>query len=285
MRVRFWGVRADLPVPGRETLRFGGHTLCTTVTELQNTLCILDAGSGLVSLAEALMAGSYGDGRGRALFLISHGHWDHTQGIGFFGPFFVRGNRFTFYGLGSEKLAFYDTLEAQLDPVLSPLQTLNHLAARFAFRESDERSFWWGPLRIQSQLLPADAAHPGGHSPLAYRLSHAGSSLVYIPEVEHPFGTPPGKLIEFCRGASLLIHEAYFAADDYQPGWGHSAAVHAVELAAQAAVSQLALFHYNPAYDDARIEQMIVNCQTLVRKTVHPSLQVIGAREGLQLVV
>ena len=28
MRVRFWGVRGDIAIPGRDTLKFGGNTLC-----------------------------------------------------------------------------------------------------------------------------------------------------------------------------------------------------------------------------------------------------------------
>ena len=31
MRVRFWGVRGSLPVPGANTVRYGGNTSCVEV--------------------------------------------------------------------------------------------------------------------------------------------------------------------------------------------------------------------------------------------------------------
>jgi len=279
MQVRFWGVRGDIAVPGRGTLKYGGHTLCATVTNIQDDLCILDAGSGLTALGHALIKGDLAKGEGTALMLISHGNWGHTQGIGFFTPFFIRGNRFTFYGLGNQRSAFYEILEAQLAPALSPLQTLNHLVARFAFREADEQSFYWGSIQIKSQPLPSDNQRSSNYCPLAYRLSQAGRSLVYIPEVEYPDGSAPAKIIDFCRGADLLIHEAYFTPDDYRPGWGHSPVNLAVELAERAGVPRLVLFHYNPAYDDSRIDRMILDCRA------NTSLEIIGAQEGMELVV
>ncbi len=279
MKVHFWGVRGDIVVPGHKTLKYGGHTLCTTVTDDQNNLCILDAGFGLTVLGRVLMKGDFGRGKGNALVLVSHSNWDHTQGIGFFGPFFKRGNKFTFYGLGSEEFAFYDRLEAQLYPALSPLQTFNHLVAQVAFRESDKHGFQWGTIQIRSHLMPDGITYGGGYRPLAYRLSQAGRSLVYISEAEYPDGCLPDKFIDFCRGADLLIHDAYFTEEDYRPGWGHSPVNLAVELAEQAEIPRLVLFHYSPTCDDAQIEKMVLACRA---KT---TLEIIGAQEGMELVV
>ena len=91
MQLRFWGVRGDIAVPGPATLKYGGHTSCVTISDHKNNLCILDAGSGLIPLGQALLQGKFGRGKGKALFLLSYGHWDHTQGIGFFHPFYIRG--------------------------------------------------------------------------------------------------------------------------------------------------------------------------------------------------
>ena len=277
MILRFWGVRADLAIPSASTLRFGGNTICATVTCGENQLCILDAGFGMTFLGRTLMAVEFGQGKGNALILISHNNWDHTQGIGFFGPFFKKGNRFTFYGLGSEEFNFYDRLETQLYPALSPLQTLNHLEAQLSFRESSRRAFQWGAIQVQSALMPPGADYAGGYQPLAYRLTEAGRSLVYITEAEYPDGHLPEKFVDFCRGADLLIHDAYFSVEDYRPGWGHSPVTLAVELAHKASIPRLILYHYNPTYNDDRIDEMVSNCQD------RSDLQVMGAREGLEI--
>jgi phosphoribosyl 1,2-cyclic phosphodiesterase len=279
MKLRFWGVRADLAIPSAGTLRYGGNTICATVTCGENQLCILDAGFGLTVLGHSLMAAEFGQGKGNALILISHNNWDHTQGIGFFGPFFKKGNRFTFYGLGSEEFNFYDRLETQLYPALSPLQTLNHLEAQLSFRESSPRAFQWGGIQVQSALMPPGVEYGGGYRPLAYRLTEAGRSLVYITEAEYPDGHLPERFVEFCRGADLMIHDAYFTAEDYRPGWGHGPVALAVELAQQAGIPRLVLYHYNPTYDDALIDAMVQACQG------NSGLQVLGAQEGLEILI
>ncbi len=282
MKIRFWGVRSDIPVPGRGTLRYGGHTLCTTVTNDQNDLCILDAGSGLISLGGSLMNGRFSRGEGKALLLISHGAWDHTQGIGFFGPFLIRGNRFTLCGLGTRDAALSESLEARLAPALSPLQSLRHFVARIVFRDADDRGIRWGAIQVESQPLPCGTEHECDSQPLAYRLRQAGRSLIYLPRAEYPDGAAPDPVIAFCRGAHLLIHEAYCSAGDLQPGLGHSSAGAAVDLALRAGIPRLALFHYSPAYDDDQIERMVQTCSG---GTVDRPLAIIGAREGLELIV
>src|SRR5262249_44922860 len=93
MRVRFWGVRGSIPVPGRTTSRYGGNTSCVEVRPRRAAPIIIDAGTGLRRLGKALMEDSFGDGRGEASILISHTHWDHVQGLPFFSPLYRAGNQ------------------------------------------------------------------------------------------------------------------------------------------------------------------------------------------------
>ena len=85
MHVRFWGTRGSIPTPGRHTLRFGGNTSCIEVRTAADTLVIIDCGSGLRGLGQALTQGGKPVLKGH--ILISHTHWDHIQGIPFFDPF------------------------------------------------------------------------------------------------------------------------------------------------------------------------------------------------------
>ena len=55
MRVRFWGTRGSLPKPGPDTLRFGGNTSCVEVQTDSGTRVIIDCGSGLHGLGQALL--------------------------------------------------------------------------------------------------------------------------------------------------------------------------------------------------------------------------------------
>jgi len=64
---------------------------------------------------------------------------------------------------------------------------------------------------------------------------------------------PSKKIIEFARGADLLIHDSTFSEDmkDRAIESCHSTAVEAAEIAERAGVKLLALFHISPRYSDA----------------------------------
>ncbi|MEY2536646.1 MAG: hypothetical protein QOG67_386, partial [Verrucomicrobiota bacterium] len=52
-RLKFWGVRGSIPVPGPETLRYGGNTTCVEL-RADDEIIVLDAGSGIRPLGIAL---------------------------------------------------------------------------------------------------------------------------------------------------------------------------------------------------------------------------------------
>ncbi len=118
MKLRFWGVRGSIPAPGPETNRYGGNTSCVSVHTAAGGLVIIDMGTGLMHLGNALMAGEFGKGQGRAGILLSHTHWDHIQGLGFFAPVFIAGNQFTVWGPGGSPEVLEEILEGQMDPEL-----------------------------------------------------------------------------------------------------------------------------------------------------------------------
>ena len=66
MKVRFWGVRGSIPVPGRQTNRYGGNTSCVEVKPRGADPIIIDAGTGIRKLGQELMTREYGEGRGTA---------------------------------------------------------------------------------------------------------------------------------------------------------------------------------------------------------------------------
>src|SRR4029078_381600 len=91
-------------------------------------------GTGLMHLGNTLMAREFGKGAGHAAILLSHAHWDHIQGLGFFPPVFIGGNSFTAWGPGGSPKVLEDILEGQMDPNFSPLQTLKNFSATFDVR-------------------------------------------------------------------------------------------------------------------------------------------------------
>lgn len=89
-------------------------------------------------------------------------------------------------------------------------------------------------------------------------------------------------MIEFVRGADLLIHDAqyltseYLARRDSRKGWGHSTLEAAALVARKAEVQRLVLFHHDPTHDDPMMEKMEREAQRLFPPTV-------AAYEGMRV--
>jgi phosphoribosyl 1,2-cyclic phosphodiesterase len=77
VRIHLCGVRGSTPAPGREFLRYGGHTSCVALAHdgAAGPALILDAGTGLRGVT-ALLGGQAFTGT----ILLTHLHWDHVQG-------------------------------------------------------------------------------------------------------------------------------------------------------------------------------------------------------------
>lgn len=132
---------------------------------------------------------------------------------------------------------------------------------------------------------------------MGYRLSWNGRSAAFFPDNEL---RPPGaascterpltefareqrdKLVDFLRGTDLLVMDSQYDNQEYHQhvGWGHGCVDHVVELALEAGVRQLFLFHHDPDHSDEKIEQMVQAARELVAAS-HGAMTVEAAREGL----
>src|SRR3982074_841408 len=89
-RLKCWGVRGSIPVPGTSTLRYGGNTSCVEV-RADGEIIVLDAGTGIRAPGLALDK-EFGSQTIKLTLLITHTHWDHIQGLRFFSPVYNRKN-------------------------------------------------------------------------------------------------------------------------------------------------------------------------------------------------
>ena len=281
MRIRFWGVRGSIPAPGPETNRYGGNTSCITVTGKGGELIIIDMGTGLMPLGSHLLAGEFGKGKGKATILLSHTHWDHIQGLGFFAPVFIPGNQFVVHGQGSSSGLLESILEGQMHPQFSPLYTLKNLGASFEVRVAVPGvPFEAGGVKITARANPH-----GTTTALAFRLDEGGRSFVYASDAGYPDGGPEADVLELYRGADALLHDSTYvpAHQATRRNRGFSSYQDAADAAIAAGVKRLITFHYDQDYSDNDVDALRDACRGYLDHRGGAAIELTAAAEGLEL--
>jgi phosphoribosyl 1,2-cyclic phosphodiesterase len=273
MRIRFWGVRGSVAVPGPETVQVGGNTSCTEV-RCGNTLVILDCGTGMRLLGQSLLS----EMPMEAHVFFSHVHWDHIQGFPYFTPAFVRGNTFHLYGGNNVSRTLEETLAGQMDYPSFPVH-LTEMGARMSFNDLYEGQVIQLGAERTIKVTNVRGNHPNGV--FAYRVDYDGHAIVYATDTEHYSIVDP-KLKKLAKDVDVLIYDAMYLPEEYtgeagggpKTGWGHSTYEHAVALAKEAGAKQLVLFHHDPTQNDAAVAEKERRARALFPNCM-------AAREGL----
>ena len=277
LRIRFWGVRGSHPMPGRSTLRVGGNSSCVEISTSRHTL-VFDGGTGLIGLGHDLLRRN---GHGTVHIFFSHTHHDHIEGLRFFGPAYSADWTCHLYGRNNGRRTLKDVLVGAMDQCLFPV-ALSELAANLDIHDlGDEKRLRLGgkpPLVVHARH---SEAHPKPGVVL-YRTTYGDRSVVYATDVEAPRGGHQD-VVKFARGADVLIHDAQYSEEEYdgefnKVGWGHSTVRMAAEVARDAGVGQLLLYHHDPQHDDRFIRKLERAAQQIFPETQ-------AAREGMEVVL
>ena len=242
-------------VPFHQKSTFGGNTSCIEVTEGDFQI-IFDAGSGLRPLGLKMMGGPCGRGQGEVNMFITHTHWDHIMGFPFFVPAFIPGNRVNIYGC-------HDGLRERFDyqqtfthfPV-----TLEQMASTKTFIHLDvNKPVEIGPFTIRS----IKQYHPGDS--YGYRVESEAGVFVYATDAEYTEVTweERERHIEFFQDADVVIFDAAYSLVEAveKLDWGHSSPFIGVEMANDAAVKTLVLFHHDPTSTQGQVTQALAKAR------------------------
>ena len=102
------------------------------------TLIIVDCGTGAHALGQSLLAANPKGVRGH--LLISHTHWDHIQGLPFFGPLFAPGSEWDIYGPKGLDQSVREVLAGQMQYAYFPI-TLEQFGATVRYHDLIEGAF------------------------------------------------------------------------------------------------------------------------------------------------
>lgn len=287
IRIETWGTCGSITSPGRERKRHGGNTSCVRLVGYQDdspgayikdesASVILDGGTGLLALQDVLMAGAAGRGKAHLHVVLSHYHWDHIIGLPLFAPLFVPGNQVSLYGSSESDLR--GCVETLFTSAYSPLKGAHNLAAKTSYVSIEPSGTKVGEFNVQA----AECNHPG--SARGYRLEYDGNVVVYCPDHEYGEQKMDDGLRELAANADILLQDSTYHMGDipYRKGWGHSSHLSAVDLALQAEVKTLVLFHHGPDYSDDLLDQML---KEAIAHADGTGLDIVSARDGMVLTV
>jgi len=268
VKIKFWGTRGSIPVPDRRMMRYGGNTTCVEVTLGEKTL-IIDAGTGIRLLGEQILRRKIND---LTLFL-THSHWDHIQGFPFFKPIYSKKTSLTILGCTDSYNPLKNILARHMSSEYFPVP-FDELAAKINFVNT-----CGGSYAIAGHTLRFIRTNHPSYT-LGVRIEKGNSSFVFLTDNELESEKPVtsfGELRNFCRGASLLVHDAQFTTGEYpaRKGWGHSTFEQAIELAHAAGVKKLGLTHHDPTRKDTELDAIANKIKTTCRKKSLSLLPVI----------
>jgi phosphoribosyl 1,2-cyclic phosphodiesterase len=301
MRVGFWGVRGSTPSPGSITQKYGGNTACIELrVGSTERLIIIDAGSGIRTLGNVLMANDMSNGPIKTDIFLSHTHWDHIMGYPFFTPIYVPTTEVKIYGpVTFEDDPLEDVVGGQMKYRYFPIN-VGELSSNIEYIRLKEDPFidLGEGLHLSTKLLN----HP--ITSLGYRFEYNGKVVctcydtepfrnLFVTDTEDPsydevmalegeeVATEQNMVVEeFFSGADLLIHDAQYTEEEYvnRVNWGHTSMEYAIAAANRAGVKKLALFHHDPDRTDEQLDE-------LAKKYCEPGksgdTEVFFAREGM----
>jgi phosphoribosyl 1,2-cyclic phosphodiesterase len=280
MRIRIWGCRGSIPSPGSSTLRYGGNTACLEIRTSRGQIIVVDAGTGVRNLGNFL---SQEFDRTQVRFFFTHSHWDHLAGFPFFQPAYSGSSSITFCSGPHAQDLLKSCLTEQMKAPFFPVD-FKFLRAQFDFR-CERPHGEPGHCRLDGlEVCPVALSHPNGG--YGYKFMEQGKTFVYLTDNElrfqHEGGLNREQYVEFCRGADLLFHDAQYTEEEYEltRGWGHSTFADATDLAIEAGVNRLGLFHHDPNRTDDDLDRQVEFCRERIR-LAGSAMECLATAEGM----
>lgn len=280
MKVKFWGTRGSIPVPGKDTTMYGGNTTCLEISLESGRKVIIDAGSGIRALGEVLARNKKGVD---IHLLMTHIHWDHVLGFPFFAPLYSPDTKISVDGYASCMKGLSFAFDNKLGDGFFPVR-FNDLKAEINYL----KALGHGQLIIDDVVIDSiPLQHPQGG--LGFRFREGNKKLVFITDNELPGGESGDcqeEYIRFCKDADILIHDAQYTPEERAKriGWGHSDYVAALNLALSARVKRLILFHHDPSRKDPEVASFKALCEDIAEKK-KVDIQIDAAREDSEFTV
>lgn len=260
MKIKVWGARGSIAVSGEKYLKYGGDTTCVELRNKENRVIVLDAGTGIRELGNAMVEEGVTDFH----FLLSHAHWDHLMGFPFFKPLYMKGVNIYFHGCTFAQQSIKSILQETMRAPFFPVE-LSSVSAKLHFDDECRPEFEIANLCVKSIPL----SHP--NNGYGFRIYEGDKSFAFFPDNElslvHPQGKTFDDYVHFLKDTDLLLHDAEYTKNEYEQktrGWGHSIYTDTVRLGLDAGVDRLILWHLNQERSDHLIDEILEDAQLII---------------------
>jgi len=315
MKVILWGVRGSIPTPltnneykeklvkvlesaisyglndTSEITKFidslpvslshliGGNTTCVEFISNSGKSYILDAGSGIRNLGNALVSSPDFSKNTDISIFLSHNHWDHINGLPFFKPLYRKDVNITFYSCYPNQK---ELLMQQMNAPFFPAKFLDTASSKqFHYIDKSQSA----SIQLEDDLIvdTIELVHPNGS--FAYRFRQNGKTFIFCTDVEFM-----GDIIEnpegedsFFHKADLLLIDAQYTIEEsfYKINWGHTSNTMAVNCALNWKVKKLILTHHEPDYSDFKLNEYLEDSKRHAEQLCDLPLDVCLAVEGM----
>ena len=192
----------------------------------------------------------------------------------FFAPIYEARCRLRILGCEGARKSIVGALTGQMESTYFPVP-FSKLPSNIEIEELSDFNFAIGGLLVRAQR----ANHPG--MTVGYRLFAPDGIIVFFPDTEPRKGGDDREMLDFIRGADVLILDSQYDRSEYNrhKGWGHGCVDDSVSLALKAGVKKLILFHHDPNHDDQKMDAIVKSAVRLVARA-KSKMKVEAAREG-----
>jgi phosphoribosyl 1,2-cyclic phosphodiesterase len=299
MQVKFWGVRGSLP-QSNETLEwvnhfkrlmtqffeagysksteidlfvakkpvveiggYGSATTCVQVSSPDGNL-IIDGGSGLKKYNDSLALNAFVEKEHH--ILLSHFHFDHTMGIPYFIPHFLKGHKVHYY---SPDQNCEKQVKALFKKPTFPVP-FEQLSAEIIFHHIKP----YEKYQIQNFTVQAFSTD---HSDACYGFKITSSNgKSYSHAVDNEIIRRSANDLKEDAGlyqnTNLLYIDAQYSELDMieKKGWGHGTSQRAFEICRHFNIEQVLLGHHDPSADISSLQKLSDQAQVYFEKNPLP---------------
>lgn len=244
LEVVFYGTRGSISATSEDSLKYGSHTPCVVVSDGDQSL-IIDAGFGIGFYSDHLK-----NKMGEFHLLISHFHWDHIQGLNYFGAIHHPKSVNHFYTPQPTE-EFKEVMDIYFDGSYGPFNGWKELNSKLEFHQLNREITLNGFTVSHKALNHTDPCY-------AYKISNGSHTVVYASDHESIDNTTNREFVAWAKGCDILIHDAMYTDEEYSErvGWGHSTFEMACRNAEAIGCRQALLTHHDPMRTDTELDRI-----------------------------